>query len=161
MPLVICTSDLLCPEWVWWASHWRWCGCMQMCCCEEAFWKSQIWTYFLHCFSQEYSRDLVFPCGETCLVMQCPVDVDCQGERAQVANDFPSSFTGSRLGSVSFPDNRNALPPSFSRNLKRGDTVAPKSFLSLFICLCPSVVSLFCPMKWSPSKGIAVHIKQC
>ena len=70
----------------------------------------------------------------------------CQGERTKVANTFRNSFEGSWLGAVSFPHNHKALPLSFSRKLKRGDTVATRSFMSLFIYPCPGVMSL---VPWS------------
>lgn len=65
----------------------------------------------------------------------------CQGERARVANTFPDSFKESWLGAVSFPDNHKALPLSFSRKLKRHDTVATRSFMTLYLFAPASCLS--------------------
>lgn len=114
---------------------------------------------FLFCFSQECCKDLVFPCTETCLVMQCPAEVWEKSlwwpkKMDKDSQYFPQQFER-KLAWSSY----KGLPLSFSKKI-RGDPVAIRSFMCLFICSCPSVMSVFCPTKWSPSTGMAVWIKQ-
>lgn len=112
---------------------------------------------FFFCFSQECCKDLVFPCSETCLAMQCPAEVWQKSlcwpnRRDEVSQSFPQEFERK----LAWSRYKDLLLP-FSKKI-RGDSIAIRSFMCLFISCCPSVTSVFCATKGSPGSGTAVQL---